>query len=256
MTHKYKLAANGITHGVGVFDPHFPYEDRKSFDAVLKYIDETKPQVFIFGGDIVDLDIVSNKAKRREIEGKRLAKDFMYARTRMAEIAQAIPDATLFALEGNHDERMERYIDDNPELEGIMEVPRMLGMDEPDCPWVWIPSWRKGDILQIGKAHFIHGYSQADHHAKKTVSDYGVNIFYGDMHDIQRYSKIMQGDDSTIMAQSCGCLCRYDMPYLLGKPTRWQRGFLDIYWRPNGQFWHNVIPIFNNEFVANGKVYK
>ena len=255
MTHRHKLDPDKITHGVGIFDPHFPYEDKQSYNAVLEYIKASKPDVFIFGGDIVDLDIVSNKAKRREIESKRLFKDFQYAKTRLAEISMAIPGAALFALEGNHDERMERYIDDNPELEGIIEVPKMLGMEEPECPWTWVPSWRMGHILQIGKANFIHGYSEADHHTKKTVTDYGKNMFMGHLHDIQCYSKILHGDDSTIMAQSCGCLCRYNMPYMRGKPSRWQQAFLDIYWKPNGYFWHNVVPIFNNKFIVNGVEY-
>lgn len=251
MTHK--LPKDRITHGIVLFDPHFPYEDKRSYNAVMQYVAKSQPNVFVLGGDIVDLDIISDKSKARHVEGKRLSKDFAHARNRLVEINETIPNAIKYALEGNHDERMERYLDDHPECEGILEVPTMLDLD--NLGWTWVPSWRKGEVLNIGKAGIIHGYTESKNHASKTVDDYGKSMFYGHLHTNQMFTKILHGDDSTIMAQAVGCICRYDMPYLRGKPTKWQQAFLDIYWLPNGHFFHNVVPIFNHEFVVNGEYY-
>lgn len=248
---KHKLRKDRETHGVAIFDPHFPYEDRQSFAAVLQYISDTRPDIVVIGGDVVDLDLISDKSKSRHVEGKRLKKQCDYASEMLVAIRQWCD--WMYVLEGNHDERMERYIDDHPEVEGILEIPTMLRLAENDIQWV--PSWRKGEVLTIGKANFIHGYTESKHHAAKTADDYGVNMLYGHCHDIQSHSKVLHGDDSTIMAQCCGCLCRYDMPYLRGKPTKWQQAFVDIWWRPNGQFWHQVIPIFNHRFLAQGREY-
>lgn len=249
----HHLPKRELTHVVGLFDLHFPYEDKRTYDNVLSYTQRSQPNVIVLGGDVVDLDLISNKAKRREIEGKRLLKDLKYARQRLVELREINPDAEIYLIEGNHDERMERYIDDHPEVEGILEVPTMLELDAQEIHW--IPSWRKGELLTIGKAHFIHGQYENTYHTKTTVDNYGVNMFYGHIHDVQSYSKILHGDDSTIMAQSCGCLCRYNMPYLKGRPTKWQQAFLDLWVRPDGFFNHQVVSIFNHRFVVNGVEY-
>lgn len=250
---QHKLPKGKITHGVGLFDLHFPYEDKAAFEAVMEYIVASQPDVCILGGDVVDLDIISDKSKSRQVEGKRLAKDFNYAANRLQQLSDASDWEGKYFLQGNHDERMERYIDDHPETEGILEVQEMLKLQ--DNGWVWVPSWRHGVMLTIGKANFIHGLTEGKHHAAKTVDDYGANMFYSHVHDVQSHSKILHGNDSTIMAQSCGCLCRYDMPYLKGRPTKWQHAFLNIYWTPDGRFYHTVVPIFNGQFVVDGTKY-
>lgn len=250
MVHKL---TKDITHVVGLFDIHFPYEDKRSYHNVEQYLFESQPDVIVLGGDIVDLDIVSDKSKRRHVEGKRLVKDLNYAKQKLIVLRNLCPEAIIYALQGNHDERIERYIDDHPEVEGILEVENMLGLDELGI--YWVPSWRVGEILTIGKANIIHGQYECKHHACKTVDEYGVNMFYGHCHDVQAHSKVLHGDDSTLIAQSCGCLCRYDMPYLKGRPTKWQQAFLNMFVRKNGTFNHQVVNIFNNKFIVNGIEY-
>lgn len=250
----YKLPKNKLTHAVVIFDPHFPYEDKRSYNAVLNYIDDTKPDVFAFGGDGVDLDVISNKAAARHVEGKRLLKDFTYAKNRLREVKTIVPDAFTAYLEGNHDERSERYVDDHPELEGMVEVHNAL--DLANTGWHWVPCWRTSELLTIGKANILHGNYIGVAHARKMVDNYGVNVFYGHTHDRMLYSKVLMGDNSTIMAQSCGFLGNYDAPYMRGNPSNWQQAFLDLWVEPNGHFYHSVVPIFNNKFVVNGKLYK
>lgn len=249
----HRLARNSNSHLVGLFDPHFPYENVRAVRAVYQYIAETKPDIVVWGGDVTDLDMLHNAASRRDVEGKRLIRDFNYTYNQLKLVRELVPNADIYILEGNHDEREERYIDDHPEVEGILEVPKMLRLDELQMKWV--PSWRKGEILRIGKANFIHGQYTNKNHACTTVDNYGCNMFYGHGHDIQSFSKIIHGDDSTLIAQSCGCLCRYDQPYIKGAPTRWQLGFLDMYIRPDGYFNHQVVSIFKNKFMVGGVTY-
>ena len=249
----HKLPKAGITHLVGLFDIHYPYENMPALREVFNYISDAQPNVVVLGGDVVDLDMLHNKASRREVENKRLLRDFDYAKRRLSVLRERIPNAKIYQLEGNHDERSERYIDDHPELEGMLEIPTVLGL--ADLGIEYVPSWRQGEILTVGKANFIHGQYANKNHAFSTVDNYGCNMFYGHIHDIQSASKILHGDDSTLIAQSCGCLCRYDMPYLMGRPTKWQNAFLNMYLQPNGFFNHQVVSIFKNRFVVDGRMY-
>lgn len=85
----------------------------------------------------------------------------------------------------------------------------------------------------------------------------GKVIITQNTHDVQSHSKELWGDDKTIVGQSCGCLCKYDQPYIGTKPTRWQQAFVEMNFLPNGYFGYNVNRIFNHRFITpEGKVYK
>jgi hypothetical protein len=58
-------------------------------------------------------------------------------------------------IEGNHDQRILRYIDAHPATEGMLEVPIALELDRRGIDW--IPFWSKGDVYKIDKATFGHG---------------------------------------------------------------------------------------------------
>ncbi len=80
-------------------------------------------------------------------------------------------------LEGNHEYRVTRYINAHPELEGLIEVDKVLNLTERRIDWV--QSWSKGELFNLGNCSFHHGLFCNDHHAKKMVTRFGRNILYG-----------------------------------------------------------------------------
>lgn len=247
-----------IEHGIVLPDLHVPYEDARTLEAVYKYIQDVKPSWVVQLGDFMDFDCISshNTGKLRIIEGKRIDKDYKHGNTLLDNLRCAARSARNTILEGNHDERVQRYIDQHPETEGMLEVP--LGLDLASRDIEWVPFWsNKRAIKRIGHAAFIHGLYCNDHHAKRHVQDFGESIFYGHTHDFQCYSKVMQGDNKTYVGQSLGCLCKYEQQYLQGRPTKWQQGFAHFVMRDKGFYTYYPIMIFEHKFVgANGKEYK
>jgi hypothetical protein len=210
----------------------------------------------VYLGDFMDFDLISshNKDNLRAIAGKRLDAEYIYAGKILDRHQKAAPKARFTLLEGNHEHRVERYIDANPVLEGKVEVETGLQLIKRRIKWVRF--WSKGDSYRIGKARFIHGLYTNQYHSRKHVENYGENIFYGHTHDVQSYSKELQGADRTIVGQSLGCLCRYDQKYIRGKPTKWQQAIAVFEFFPDGYFTYNVIRIFKHRFFAEGKTYK
>ena len=121
------------------------------------------------------------------MENKRIFDDYKVAADildrHQAIICKKNKGARFVLLEGNHEHRLERFIDANPSLEGLIEIPIGLEFDKRKIEW--IPYWSKGTVCKIGKATFIHGRYCNDHHAKKHVQSYGCSVFYGHVHDIQ-----------------------------------------------------------------------
>lgn len=237
-------------------DLQVPYEDRRSLKAVEAMMADHPWDEIIQIGDFMDLDCISthNTNKLKTIEGKTLRKDFDAANSRLDRWQRIGKKAKITILEGNHDERMLRYIDANPQLSGTMEVPRQLNLAKRGIRWV--PYWSEGEVYQIGNAYFAHGQYTNEHHAKKHVSRFGVNIFYGHTHDIQTYSLVLLGEDKTIVGQSLGCLCEYAQQYIKGKPTNWQQAFGAFHFYPDGFFTYNVVRIFRHRFYYEGQVYQ
>lgn len=210
----------------------------------------------VYLGDFMDFDIISshNRENLRAIAGRQLDAEYQLGCEMLDLHKKLAPKAKFTLLEGNHEERVERYIDANPVLEGKVEVETGLQLKARNINWVRFSS--KGQIYKIGKARFIHGLYVNQYHARKHVENYGENVFYGHTHDVQSYSKELQGADKTIVGQSLGCLCRYDQKYLKGRPTKWQQAIGVFYFFPDGYFTYDVIRIFKHRFYAEGKVYQ
>ncbi len=214
---------------------------------------------YILIGDFLDFDCISshNQNNLRAVEGKRLFADYEHAGAildRHQKIIRANnKNAEFVYIEGNHEARMTRYIDANPALEGMVEVPTALELGRRKFKWV--PYWTKGTVFKVGKATFIHGRYTNDAHAKKHVARYGCNIFYGHLHDIQTYSAEMMGEGNTLVGQSLGCLC-LPQKYMQGAPDKWQQAITIFEFFPDGTFTYSVIRIIKHRFIYAGKVYE
>ena len=233
-------ACNGVPTG----------EDTDSLAAVMRYVSRNEWDEVVMLGDLLDFDCISthNKNKLRLEEDKRLQKDYDHANRFLDTWQKATGKAKWTILEGNHDERAERYVDANPVLEGSIEVAGKLDFKARGIQWVRF--WTKGEVYSIGTAHFGHGLYCNKYHAERHASEYGVCFFYGHTHDVQEMPKSLRGADKTIIGQSMGCLCRYNQPYMKGRPSKWQQAFGVFYFQPSGFFNHYVVRIFDHKFIS------
>lgn len=237
-------------------DIHLPFEDMRTLKAVQQYMGDHRWDEVVYLGDLMDWDFISshNKDNLRSIEKRRIKQEYEYASDFLDFHKQLCPGAQFTLIEGNHDYRIEHYIDAHPDLEGYLEME--VGLQLINRKFNWVRFWSKGEIHKIGHAIFIHGRYTTQYHARKHVDSYGTNVFYGHTHDIQCISKELMGDNKTLVGQSLGCLCRYDQSYLQGRPSKWQQGFGVFEFFPDGFFQYNVIRIFKHRFRTDGKTYQ
>src|SRR5579885_506194 len=225
-------------------------EDIETLSSVQRYVARYKWDEVVQIGDLIDFDCISshNAHKLRVIEGRRIQKEYDYGNRWLDSWQKATGGAEWTILEGNHCERVERYIDANPALEGSLEFDKQLQLKQRGIRWVRF--WTKGEIYSIGNAHFIHGQHTNKYHAEKTAAEYGVCVFYGHTHDVMCVPKSLRGADKSILGQSLGCLCRYDQPYMRGRPSKWQQAFGVFHFQPDGFFNHYVVNIFDHKFIS------
>lgn len=214
----------------------------------------------LYIGDLMDFDSISsfNKGKGRAVEGRRIALDYAVTNKILDRHQQIIweknPYAKFVLLEGNHEERIERYIDENPSVEGMVEVAAGLKLEHRG--FEWIRSWSKGEIYKIGKANFLHGQYTNQYHPAKMATKYGGSVFYGHTHDMMSHSVPSLLDPRKVhVGQSLGCLC-LPQPYMKGAPTNWEQGFGVFYFLPNGNYTYYTVRIVDGMFVGpDAKLY-
>lgn len=241
-------------------DIHVPYHDKRTLAAVEAYMADYRWNYWIQLGDFMDFDQIShwNKGLPGNVVNKTVAKDYREANA-VLDRQQAIlhrrnPEVKMSLLSGNHEGRVTKYLAEHPELKGTIEVPISLRLKERGIRW--IDFWDKGEVLKIGNAHFIHGVYTGNNHAKRHVENFGVNVYYGHTHDVMSWPKVLRGNDKTIEAHSLGCLSRYDLPYLNGRPTNWQQCFGVFHFFDDGFYNMYAVRIFKHRFVSpEGRVY-
>lgn len=241
-------------------DLHIPYHDKKSLASLEKFMADNRWDYYINLGDMMDFDCIShhNKNKLREVEGKRILKDYEEGNKILDRHQKIIrkrnPNAKFILLEGNHDYRIQRYLDANPQMEGMIEME--VGLRLKERGFKYIQCYTKGEVFKLGKAMFHHGLYTTKYHANKMVDTFGDNIFFGHTHDCQTFSRSTYGEDKTTVGQSLGCLCDYNQSYMKGRPSKWQQAFGVFYFMPSGFFNYYVPMIFNGQFMFNNKLYK
>jgi hypothetical protein len=223
--------------------------------AVFEYAKAHTWDGVILLGDVLDFNVISshNKTNLKAVEGERLSADYAAGDHYLAHLNLATAGVPAYWLEGNHEYRITRLIAAQPQLEGIIEVPKMLDLKR--CGINWIPYWSTDETLKIGKAEFGHGRYHARNHPTQHLERYDCNFFYGHLHSVEQAAKVVRGPDSTKIAHCLGCLCDYDAPYLNGAPTKWQQAFARFDFFPDGTFTYQVYMLFKNRFFAAGHEY-
>jgi hypothetical protein len=242
-------------------DMHIPWEDEKTLWAVERFMADHRWDMVINLGDLMDLGCISHwnegKADTMALQSQfedDLAMTQLCLERQLAILRKRNPDCKFKYIQGNHCFWAKAMVEKNPSLRKTFDIPLRLGLKEKGIEW--IPFWEDHrNIVRIGKANFIHGEYVNEHHAKKTVSAYGCNIYYGHTHDVQEFSLVHRGDDSTLVGKSLGTLCRYDTPYTKGKPNKWQQAFAHFTVYPDGNYTEHTIRIFKHKFEAQGIVY-
>lgn len=256
------------TRFVSMFDIHYgkerlsgghykPIHNLKAITPIFKFMEDFKPNAFVFGGDQIDFGEIShwNKTKKLSTEGLKLIDSLDgFKRDILDEVDKRLPKkATKIFHIGNHTDWLFDLIDANPALEGVLDLDKALNLTKRG--WKIIPL---EGVSNIGKIHFIHGQQikGGDNIAKQAVLAYDRNIRFGHHHTYQTYLRTSALDTKDMKTGvAVPCLCRRDLKYGEGAPNRWGNGFLWGTVYPNGNFHDQVSLITDGTFYANGKSY-
>lgn len=242
-------------------DIHLPNHDDRALSLVEKYLKDNRFDYYVLLGDFLDFDYLSkfDKDNLRKLEGKRILDDYKIANELLDRHQRLIrihnKNCQFFYLLGNHDLRIEKLIDKNPTLEGLIELEAGLKIKERG--FKILDSFGKHELLNIGKLFLMHGNYIGKHNAHKMVEDYDCSVVYGHTHTHQTFCKSRFDKRDLKIAQSIGTLQKFDPDYMGKRPSAWVQSFGVVYFNQSGNF--NLYPVIinNGEFISpEGKIYK
>lgn len=238
-------------------DRHFPYQDPRFSNIIYKLIKDYKPQGFVNIGDLLDAPQATEHLKDPRKMG-RIEDDIAAVNLHLDKIHAEMPKgSTIDCLEGNHENRISRYI--------ISRAKNLVGMipafDKQyefkdrnacgKCLWTWhdLNIW---DSLKIGNTVIHHGHFYNKHVAVQNLERYGiygVNFLQGHTHRVQ------YATNGSVFSASIGHGAIASKIAHMPTPNDWQQAitFFTFY---NGFPTLEIFKVNNGTCVVRGKIYK
>ena len=232
-------------------DVHLTTKIPKEYELAKKFIKDYKPTEIIILGDFMEVSSLSSYdlSKRRKIEGQRFEKEIEAAKREIEILSDLC--TTITYLEGNHENRVERYLDDHPELESMLELPKRLELAKNSVQW-----HKMNKLVKRGKLYFTHGVYYGKYFAKKTVDEYGCSIVVGHAHRHQVATIYPKMQKHPMMCCALGCLGDTDPEYKKNAPTGHINQFGIVEINNKGLFNLYPITIIDLSFRYGGKEWK
>ena len=204
---------------IALGDIHFPFHSPSVLDETLDFIVSYKPKYIILLGDIVDCYSLSrfDKDPRRILS---LQKEFDLANEFLTKLRNLLPKSNIIYIEGNHEKRLQKYLDSHPEISSLrsLNIPLLLGLDALDIPYV--------KNFTLGDMYFYHGEivrKYAGQSARGEMDKNDISGCSGHTHRLSHYFRTTTHRD--LQWLEAGCLCILEPVYLDTKPD-WQNGFV------------------------------
>jgi len=219
-------------------DPNYSNE---RFTWIGNIAIDRRPQVIVCLGDFTDMNSLCSYDKgKKDFEGRRYKNDIACARDALTRINKPIDDfneqqrknkKALYKphkvmLLGNHEHRIDRVVQYQPELDGTLSVDDLCYQE---FGWEVHPYTKLVCIDGIWYVHCLMTRNgqpvSGDNLGASLLHKQHVSTTVGHSHFLD-YSRRALPDGKAIHGLSAGCFIDYDPPYADGSSNSWWRGLV------------------------------
>lgn len=242
------------------------------FEKLGEYIADTRPDALVIIGDFISLDSLSawDADKRRKMENRRYIHDinvgnmaldmlltpYHEARAEAKRNRKRMWEMELVFCEGNHEERLERYIDLNPVIEDHVNVISDLKLEERGFNVV-----RYGQYVEIDDLMFTHvpfagngkpfsSSALTTSMAKRILQTTNMSVVYGHTHKLE-VATITRRQSEMLYAINVGCFTAgVPEPYAINNVDDSWRGVVHLTTSEQGKLTN--MQFVTKEVICNG----
>ena len=141
-------------HWLVLGDVHIPYHDRATVEAAVKQAKRDGAVGVVLNGDIVDSHEISSHDK--DPSAPRYVNEIERATAFMRWLRAELPKVEIVFKEGNHEERLDRYI--------LGRAPALFGLEFVNLRSLLhfadlgVTEVRDKRVIKAGKLHIVHGH--------------------------------------------------------------------------------------------------
>lgn len=214
-------------------DIHFPYHDYNALKTALRWLYELEIDTLILNGDVVDFYSVSFWERRPD--RRNLQKERELCMKALERIRKIFPDVKIIYKEGNHEERLGRFLSRKaPELYEVEELKVENFLKLPDFGVEYVGDRQR---IEAGELDIIHGHEYRSFASVNIAisflrKSFG-NVLLGHFHRKQEDTKKTVRDELN-GAWVVGCLCDLKPDY--NPNNEWTHGFAFVELYENGHF--------------------
>lgn len=230
---------------INISDLHIPYHDPFAWQLTLNIVKAVKPTKINILGDALDFYQLSTFDKDpKQLENGRLQEDFDQWFRMVRELQRHAPETCEYTyLPGNHEDRLRRYLNRNPELYGLraLELPSLMRLDDlgivyHEAEIEIVPGLlvgKHGDVVRKDSAFSAKGELEREKYAISTITGHTHRL---GTHYARTRNRVVKAHEN-------GCLCQLNPEYV--KNPNWQQGFT-MTTHFGGELFHvEDIPFFN-----------
>jgi hypothetical protein len=197
-----------------------------------RYCADKHPDVIVQIGDFADMHSLSSWDKgKKSSENERYEGDIKAAKDGMARLVGPIRDEVrrtrgrwkprLVLTLGNHEDRITRYVEETPAMEGKL---KLTDLGYEDAGWEVHPFLQPAVIDGIAYAHYFTSgpLGRPIASAKALVKKYHMSATMGHVQTTDWYPGDTHADGRSILGLFCGTCYLHDEQYL-GRQGNWQR---------------------------------
>lgn len=214
----------------------------------------TRPTHIVIMGDFLTLNSMSawDLDKRKTMEGRRYWKEIdagnkaldlmlypmIFHNTKKRKIKAKIYNPVLIYLEGNHEDRLKRYLENHAELaDGDLDVARNLHLDSRRIDY--IPYREYYYINGVAFTHIPHGKTTPISGKDITAKCQSVVVdscVFAHTHELHISNVHKQGQEHLQQVINVGCFFQEEEEYVQGRMTNYWKGLVTLHNYDYGRF--------------------
>jgi len=240
-------------------DSHGQYINRKAAKAAIEIARKVKPDEIVFLGDQLDASGLFSAFKRAYLtDTYDFRRDVKMAREFIEDVVSAAGEPDVYALEGNHEQHIERWIagtassDAAGFLGDALDPFKILGFDKLGATYVkrgqLTPGMSVRGVLRLQGCLFTHGGYQSIHATHRHATAFGSNICHGHTH--RSTSVVLRRPTGEVYGGYCpGTLAEFAPLYQQTTPESWSHGVGLQFVDSRGQLTHFNVPIHEGRYA-------
>lgn len=226
-------------------DIHLGFHDRKSIEAAISHGQKKNPDIVMLNGDIVDC--VSISRFNKSWDSRSFKDELELGRGFLKWIRDKFPKAQIFYKLGNHEARLQAYIQRNADaLDGVDDFlfDKLFRFEN-----FGITKLEDTQIWKFGRLNGIHGHEYYGGATINIARSYLMKSFDNIMsaHRHQHQSYIYRKINNELVGSwSVACLCKFSAAYC--PLNQWANGFAEVEKTEDG-FFH-----VDNHMMQDGRI--